>query len=196
VNIVNECKSSEPFLVPENFSVLIVPFSLRQIRPPTPSLPRLTGHISRWYTLMTLPDENRLVRRDLRGFRPELSATNLSPSYFASEIAVANAAPARSKISSNPLSPATATTRPNDVSPDDGSAATSRRQQLNYLNQPSTFRRSLGPGVRSSKTPRPIRPIRPIPSANLSETLQVRMATNAMAAAARARNLSPRIGRP
>ena len=166
---------------------------MRQIRPPTPTLPRLTGHISRWYTLMTLPDENRLVRRDLRGFRPELSATNLSPSYFASETAVANAAPVRSKSSNNPLSPSTATTRPNDVSPDDGSAAMSRRQQLNYLNQPSTFRRSLGPGVRSSKTPRPIRPI---PSANLSETLQVRMATNAMAAAARARNLSPRIGRP
>ena len=147
---------------------------------------------------MTLPDENRLVRRDLRGFRTDSANQNLNPSYFASSVAGAAAATAtngglptvRNKPSSNLISPII---RPSDASSNGSSPelpATSR-QPHNYLNQASALRRSMGPG------PGPgLRSSRPIPSASLSETLQVRMATNAMAAAARARNISPRTGRP
>ena len=34
------------------------------------SIPQLTGHNQRWHTLMALPGQNTLVRRDLRGLRP------------------------------------------------------------------------------------------------------------------------------
>ena len=149
---------------------------------------------------MTLPDENRLVRRDLRGFRTDATNQNLNPSYFTSSVAgVANATPAasggllnRSKTSGNLISPIIrASDASSNGSTPEMAAATATeaasRPTPNYLNQASALRRSSGPGLRSS---------RPIPSASLSETLQVRMATNAMAAAARARNISPRTGRP
>lgn len=146
---------------------------------------------------MTLPDEDRLVRRDLRGFRTDSVNQNLNPSYFASSVAGAATATTsvtnggllnRNRNSGHLISP---TIRPIDVSSNDSSpnSAAASRQPQNYLSQASALRRSSGAGPG-------LRPSRPIPSANLSETLQVRMATNAMAAAARARNISPRIGRP
>lgn len=158
-------------------------FSFRQIRPPVHSLPRLTSH-SRWYTLLALPDQNRLVRRDLRGFRPDLqtTTTNLPSTYV----------PANTnnnlftKNNSNNISTFRAL---DEIATDNNlpeimSSRLTQQPQQSHLNQATALRRSIGAGTRSWNH---LGSKRPITSANLSETLQVRMATNAQAAAARAR---------
>ena len=154
-------------------------FSFRQIRPPVASLPRLTSH-SRWYTLLALPDQNRLVRRDLRGFRPDLqtTATNLPSTYVP-----ANTTNNLFTKNNNNI---TAFRAPDEISTAENLPETisSRLTQQSHLTQATALRRSTGAGTRSSNR---LGPNRPITSANLSETLQVRMASNAQAAAARAR---------
>jgi len=173
-------------------------FSFRQIRPPPPTLPRLTSHTSRWYTLLALPDQNRLARRDLRGFRPDptltpplVSSPNLPSSFLTSN-------QISTKNNNNNKNNAT-TIRANDVSPNDRNSpqesaqsrvALQQQQQQQLLLQATALRRSLGAGA--PRSPHRVRTTRPISSANLSETLQVRMASNAQAAAARARKNSPR----
>ena len=173
-------------------------FSFRQIRPPPPTLPRLTSHTSRWYTLLALPDQNRLARRDLRGFRPDpnltpplASSPNLPSTYLTS-----NQISAKNKNNNKNNNNATTTIRASEVSSNDRSSPqelapgrVTQQQQQQLLLQATALRRSIGAGARS---PNRVRTTRPISSANLSETLQVRMATNAQAAAARARKNSPR----
>jgi hypothetical protein len=175
-------------------------FSFRQIRPPPPTLPRLTSHTSRWYTLLALPDQNRLARRDLRGFRPDpnltpplASSPNLPSTYLTSnQISAQN----NNNNNNNNKNNANTTIRASDIPSNERSSpqglAPSRvtqQQQQQLLLQATALRRSIGAGVRSPNRPRTTRPIA---SGNLSETLQVRMANNAQAAAARARKNSPR----
>ena len=157
-------------------------FSFRQIRPPVASLPRLTSH-SRWYTLLALPDQNRLVRRDLRGFRPDLqtTATNLPSTYVPANTT-------NNLFTKNNINK-TAFRAPDEIStagnlPETISSRLTQQPQQSHLTQATALRRSIGAGTRSSNR---LGPNRPITSANLSETLQVRMASNAQAAAARAR---------
>ena len=148
---------------------------------------------------MTLPDQNRLLRRDLRGFRMDLAQNrNLSPPFYpigapTTTTTVPSSSPLSQNMNSNLLSP---TFRNNDNSSNDSSqepAFLTERivvQQQNMLSQASALRRSSRAGNRTPIPPRASR--LPIPTVNLTETLQTRMATNAMAAAARARNLSPK----
>ncbi len=125
----------------ESHSVHFI-FSFQHTRPLNPTLPRLTSHTSRWYTLLALPDENRLVRNDLRGFRPELQ-------------------------------PNLETFGPNNVT---RFGADGPQKNFNGLAQSRL------------KTKAPPPPVKPRPSTTaVSDTLQVRMASAAQAAAERAR---------
>jgi hypothetical protein len=147
------------------------------MRPPVPTLPQLTSHTSRWYTLLALPDQNRLARRDLHGFRTDRHGQNLSPSQYASRATPVTRAANNLRQSLRARDDALPCDTPQDH-------AASRAPSL--ASGPG-LRRSLGPGARSST-----RPVRPVPSASVSETLQARMASNAMAAAARAKRLQTR----
>ncbi|TRY61198.1 hypothetical protein TCAL_01485 [Tigriopus californicus] len=56
-------------------TIVILIRSRRDLRP-LPTLPRLTNtDSSRWYTLLALPDQPTLARRDLNGFRPRRAPT-------------------------------------------------------------------------------------------------------------------------
>ena len=49
------------------------------------SIPQLTGHSHRWHTLMALPGQNTLARRDLGGFRPSFEVTRPRPDPYAAD---------------------------------------------------------------------------------------------------------------